>query len=272
LFVSKLLGRKTVFHLHGGSFDAVYKEYHPLKQAAVRFFFRLTDTVIALSSYWQEFLSHLVSANKIEILPNPIDCAKLSSYSNGILHHRTRSILLLGSLGKRKGHFDVLKALPDVLTSYPDTQVYFAGLDEDPRATEKLQEIARQANITDNINFIGPITGVQKLKLLGQATIVILPSYGENMPISVLEGMAAKKPVVSTRVGAIPEVLGNGSYGMLIDPGDWGELAKDIVYLFDNPNYAKQLGESAHKQAVEKWDVSRINMIIDAIYKKHLQN
>ena len=272
LFVSKIFGRKTVFHLHGGSFDTFYQSCSQFTRSAVRFFFGLSDIVVALSSYWHRFLSDLVSERKIRVLPNPINCEKLSSFSTEFGNNKEHSVLLLGSLGKRKGHYDILKAMTEVVKYYPDAQVYFAGIDEDFGATENLQRIAKQYKIIKNVHFLGPVSGEAKLKLLGRATIVILPSYGENMPISVLEGMAAGKPVISSRVGAIPELFENGTCGMLIAPGDWKALAKNILYLFDNPNYAKSLGELAHQKTLANWDVSKIILNVDSIYQQLLRN
>ena len=272
LIVSKILGRRTIFHLHGGSFDTFYQSYSPTKRSAVRLIFKIPNIIIVLSNYWYKFLSGLSPASEIRILPNPINCDKLSSHCKDQLENRERSILLLGSLGKRKGHYDVLKAMPEVLKHYPDAQVYFAGLDEDYGATETLQKLAENYKISNKVNFCGPVSGGAKLKLLGRSSIIILPSYAENMPISVLEGMAAKKPVISTRVGAIAEVLGNGECGILIDPGDWEALSKNIVYLFDDTNYANFIGELAHKKALENWDINKIIMSLDTIYKELLES
>lgn len=268
LIVSKILGKKAIFHLHGGSFDTFYQNNLFIKKFVVRSIFRLPDTIIALSNYWYNFLRRLSPTSRILTVPNPIDCDLLSTHSADPLDCYGRSILLLGCLGKRKGHYDVLKAMTLVLKHYSDVIVNFAGLDEDFGATEKLKKIAEELGIINNINFLGAVSGEKKLKLLGHSSIVILPSYAENMPISVLEGMAAKKPVISTRVGAVPEVLGDGQWGVLVDPGDWRKLSEKIIYLFENLNFAKSLGELAQKEAFENWDVRKVTRDVDTLYKK----
>lgn len=270
LFACKALKIKTIFHLHGGSFDTIYSQYSPALQKVVKFILRQPDIVVALSEYWKTFLSEISSKEKIRILPNPIDCQKLSSYSKNSAEKLSSSVVLLGSLGKRKGHFDVLDAIPLVLKENPDVQFYFAGLDEDFRATEELKAIAVKNNIANNTNFIGPITGDKKLKLLGESGIIILPSYGENMPISVLEGMAAKKSVITTRVGAIPEVIVDNKSGMLISPGDVDGLALKINHLFANPSFAFQLGNNAYMRVKDNWDVDKIALQVDQLYKEVL--
>lgn len=268
LIVAKTLRIKSIFHLHGGSFNSVYKEYHWIKKYIVRFILSQPDMVIALSRYWKEFLSDLTEKDKIRIAPNPINCKELTSYNKYNWKKKERTILLLGSLGKRKGHFDVIKAAPLVLAKHPDTYFCFAGQDEDLGATEQLKKLAQKYKITNNIHFLGPVTGVEKLKLLGETNIIILPSYAENMPISVLEGMAANKPVISTRVGAIPEVITNNESGLLIDAGDWKNLAKKIILLLDNPDFSIQLGIKAEIIARNNWDIKNVSSIIDNLYQE----
>lgn len=270
LFACKTMRIKTIFHLHGGSFDTIYNQYRPLTQSLVRFILAKADMIIALSTYWKDFLSTLVEKDKISIAPNPINCSQLSFFSNQETKILNPSVLLLGSLGKRKGHFDVIKAIPTVLSKHPLVHFYFAGLEEDYGATERLKELAEETNIITNVHFLGAVAGEEKLKLLGEAGIVILPSYGENMPISVLEGMAAWKPVISTRVGAIPEVIDDNESGILIDAGDWQALSQKISYLFDNPQDALQIGARAGKKVRKKWDVDIITLTFDQIYKNIL--
>jgi glycosyltransferase involved in cell wall biosynthesis len=261
------MGIKTIYHLHGGSFDTIYEQYNPLVKALVRFILRRADVIVALSVYWQEFLAKLVERDKIHIVPNPINCDELSTYSVQNPKVINYSVVLLGSLGKRKGHYDVLKAIPQVLQKFPAVQFYFAGLDEDIGATIALQELAEENNLSANIHFLGPVFGVDKLELLGSAGVVILPSYGENMPISVLEGMAAWKPVISTRVGAIPEVITHNESGLLIDPGDWLDLAKRICYLFEKPTIAYGIGRNAGEKVRENWDIDKMKSRFKQLYK-----
>ena len=154
-----------------------------------------------------------------------------------------------------------------VLKKHPRVQFNFAGLDEDSGATDALKNLAQENDLSNNINFLGAVSGDQKLKLLGEAGVIILPSYGENMPISVLEGMAAWKPIITTRVGAIPEVITDNKNGILIDAGDWQALGEKLIDLFKNPNKALKVGQKAGETVREKWDVDKIMLVYKQIYK-----
>jgi glycosyltransferase involved in cell wall biosynthesis len=269
LFACKLLGIKTIFHLHGGSFDQFYNNENGFWKLLIRFVLRRANTLIALSKYWQEFLSNLAPKSDILVLPNPIDCILLKSFVSDNSFVKL-SIVMLGSLGKRKGHYDVLKAIPLVLACHPNAHFYFAGLDEDYGATEDLIKLAENNNISGNVHFLGPVSGQSKLKLLGEASIVILPSYGENMPISILEGMAVGKAIITTSVGAIPEFITDNENGMLIQPGDWQALAQNINFLFEHTDFAKQLGRQASSMALANWDISKIVLLVDDLYMNML--
>lgn len=269
LAVSSRSGAKTIFHLHGGSFDGFYGEMGPMRKSLAKRIFGLADRVIALSDYWKQFLSDLVPPDRIRVLNNPIDCERLSPGARSP-NPDNPTLLLLGSLGRRKGHYDVLKALPLVLKKHPNAKVLFAGGDEDHTATENLKQLARETGLSTSIEFLGPVSFDAKVEQLRTSTMMILPSYGENMPISVLEAMAARMPVISTRVGAIPEVLDDGRAGLLIKAGDYKALARGVNQLLDNPTLAARLGEVAGERARGLWDVKRIAKRVEVIYREVL--
>lgn len=268
LITLKLLRVKTIFQLHGGNFDKFYQQSNPVIKNLIRFILTQPDFLIALSAYWHKFLYELSGSNNIYIVPNPINCELLSKYCDLRKKDIHKSVLLLGSIGHRKGHFDIVKALPLILSKNSNIHFYFAGVDEDSGATEELKQILSRDGGLNNVHFLGPVSGEDKLKLLASAGIVILPSYGENMPVSVLEGMAASKPIITTRVGALPEVIKDNVNGMLIDPGDWKALYEKILLSFENADFAYEMGVNAGKEAKEKYDVMSVSQVFDKIYKE----
>lgn len=86
--------------------------------------------------------------------------------------------------------------------------------------------------------------------LLNNADIVILPTYSEGTPRSLVEAMAAGRPVIATRVGGIPSLIKHGETGMLIDPGDPQQLAAAIVELIKSPEKRVAMGISARRYAL----------------------
>ena len=271
LVASRMHRTRVVFHLHGGSFDRFYEAKTPPIRALIRAIFRLPDAVVALSSYWQRFLTGLVDAKKINIINNPVDCVRLAPAVRKPGANRRPDILLLGSLGKRKGHYDSLGALEIVLGTHPSARLLFAGAEEDPGATVDLKRICTERGLVDHVEFLGSLDFEHKLKVMHECAALVLPSYAENMPISVLEAMAAGTPVVASRVGAVPEALANGEAGCLIEAGDVRGLAEHIISILDNPERANEMAACAQRRARELWDVAQIAGRVGGLYRKVLR-
>lgn len=272
LFVSRLFGVKTIYHLHGGSFETVFNSYGRFKQYIVRVIFKLPHRVIALSEYWANFLSRIMESKRLCVVGNPIDIEWFSRPSTDNYPDSICNVLLLGRVGRHKGHYDVVKALPAVLERCPKTVVFFAGPDDEPGATVELTNLARQYGIAENIRFLGPVTGKDKLELFHSCSMMILPSHGENLPISLMEGMAARLPVLASSVGAIPELLENGELGVLITAGDYQELASGIIHIFqENPEKINRVIELAYNKVRDTCDVKKISSKLDRIYKESVK-
>jgi glycosyltransferase involved in cell wall biosynthesis len=94
--------------------------------------------------------------------------------------------------------------------------------------------------------FVGRRSSAEVLRALGEARIVIAPSvWYENCPYAILEAFAAGKPVVASRIGGIPELVEDGSTGLLFPPGDAGALADAIRRLWSDPDERRRLGKNA---------------------------
>ena len=88
---------------------------------------------------------------------------------------------------------------------------------------------------------------------LAELDVAVLCSRAEGMPNAVLEYMAAGRPVVATAVGAVPELIEDGTHGLLVPPGDPGALARAIARLLADPGLARRLGEAARWRARERY-------------------
>lgn len=234
IFLGKLFGIGTVAHLHGGMFDKYYASCKPWVKNFIRRVFRASDVVIALSEKWRRFLLEEVGSDvRVEIASNPVDCLFAEALKEGrsAAGNRQKVILFLGSLGKRKGVFDILMAAPSIFKNHPDAQFIFAGAEESRGEKLRIDELCREKKLDEKVAFIGVVTGKEKVELFQNAMIYILPSYGENLPFSLLEAMALGLPVVTTPVGAIPEIVKDGENGFLVEPGDVNAIASCVNRL-----------------------------------------
>lgn len=276
--MARALGMKVVAHLHGGMFDRYYRQSSPLVQRLIGWTMYRADVVIALSSWWRRFLLEEIRPDiDVQVVPNTVD----SMFAEGIdkpsesAGRDANLVLFVGGLGHRKGVFDILKAVPLVLERRPDVRFIFAGTEERQGEQTQIDRACAEANLDGVVQFLGQITGRAKLDLFLKASVFILPSYGENLPYALLEAMSVGLPVVTTPVGAIPELVEDGHNGFLIRPGDYQALADRIVRLLEDAALRATMSQANREriQAGYMPDVamSRFDKIYSRLLDVHLE-
>ena len=241
-------GKKIIIHMHGSTFDLFYKERcTDAQKQQVREIFAMADKVIALSEDWKEFLAeYICDAKKIVVVYNAVKIPEAypKDYTN-------RKMLFLGILGQRKGTYDLIEVLPEILSKYPDSHIYFGGDGE----REQAEHLCMEKEIADHVTFLGWVRGTEKEKFLKECSIYVLPTYHEGMPMSILEAMSYGMAVVSTYVGGIPHIITDGEQGLLCEAGDRATLRENLLKLLENENLREKLGRNAYNMMVRKFDV-----------------
>lgn len=275
IITGKILGMKTIAHLHGGMFDQYYRKNAPLKKKLIGKVFHYADVVIALSNRWQSFLLEEVRSDlRVKVVGNTIDLMFAQKINNVNMYtkEKEKNILFLGSLGQRKGVYDVLRAAPLVVDKHPEVCFQFAGEEESRGEKQHILHMCKEYQLTDKVRFLGQVTGPAKLMLFKSAMIYLLPSYGENLPFALLEAMAVGLPVIVTPVGAIPEIVKDGQNGFLVQPGDFQGLANRINLLLDNQDLRKAMSK-ANISKIKAGFLPDVSMkLIEQIYDQLLIN
>ena len=106
------------------------------------------------------------------------------------------------------------------------------------------------------MHFLGTRDDVPEV--LSLMDVVLLTSQMEANPVSILEAMASEKPVVATRVGSVPETVRDGVTGMLVPPGDAGEIAAATVELLTQPDRAAAMGRAGREEVLAHWSIDRM--------------
>lgn len=242
--------KKIVIHMHGSTFDLFYRERCSLSQKQkVRDVFGMADKVIALSDDWKEFLAQeICSADKIEVIYNAVKMPKpyQKDYNN-------QKMLFLGVLGQRKGTYDFIEALPEIIRKYPKVHVYFGGDGE----REQAEKLCAEKGIAEQVTFLGWVRGAEKEKLLKECSMYVLPTYHEGMPMSVLEAMSYGMAVISTYVGGIPHLIRDGENGLLCEAGNRKALQKALLSLLESGKRREQLGIQAAESIRKEFDIQK---------------
>ncbi len=170
-------------------------------------------------------------------------------------------IALVGELNERKQHRVVIEAMPRVLENFPAARAVFVG-DGDDRAA--LEAIVKERGLEDSICFTGFRADVPEIMMGCDA--VLLPSRVEGFGYVLVEAMAAGIPCIATNTSSIPEIVEDGTTGILHAVGDAGALASAIVDLLSNPDRAHAMGEAGARVAREKFALSRMLDQVEEVF------
>ena len=125
--------------------------------------------------------------------------------------------------------------------------------------------MAETLNISDRVVFAGAQDNMPGV--YASLDVVTLPSFEEAMPMCLLEAMAAKRVVIATKVGNIPEVVRQDITGCLIEPGDAAGLAETLIRLLDNPSTVRRLADAAHEHISNHYSNETMASTYLSLYK-----
>ena len=259
---AKKWGKKVILHIHGGKYMNFYDALDQKKKDKVVSIIKSADMVIALSDSWKEKFDTVFGKTNCKVLENGIDVDALAPaiVPSGSFAH---GVVALGRLGKNKGTYDLVDAIEIASKSVPDIKLYLAGDGE----IEKVRALVGQKNLSDNIEVVGWADFNKKIKLLSQVATVVLPSYNEGLPMSLLEGMACKKAIISSKVGAIPELIGEEN-GILIDAGDVPAIAGAMVSLACDSDRIAAMSEANYRKINEKYSMKTMHRKLADFYRE----
>jgi len=255
LWLASLGGASTVFHLHDGSFPAWFGGRSRLARQLILATLRRVDRVVVLTPSWAAWVKRVEPAACTLVIGNPV---ALPERSRETLPAR---ILFLGRLWQEKGIFDLVEALAIVKKEIPDLIAVCAG---DGVRAEVLAK-ARALGIADCLRLPGWIDGAEKTAELRQASVFVLPSYFEGLPMGVLEAMAQGVPVVATEVGGVRDALGNDA-GLLIRPGDVSALAEALLAILRDRALRERMGEAGRQRVEAEYASPRVMKKLDDLY------
>ena len=155
-------------------------------------------------------------------------------------------ILFVGSIDRRKGILDLLEALSQSTSS--DYILDICGQINDKSIKDKYEQM--KDILGEKIVEHGYVTGELKKRIFQQADVLVLPSYGEGMPIVIMEAMASGNAIICTNVGAIPEII-KPENGFLLKPGDIEALRNSIMLLNSDRELLETMKKTNRKTGQE---------------------
>jgi glycosyltransferase involved in cell wall biosynthesis len=252
LAFAHVIGLRYLLHVHDYNYAEEYARRSALMRGLIAITFRRAIRVITLGKRDMEGLAELLQLprQKMIVLHNAVPDPTQQQIGKGGVNDQPH-ILFLGHLSARKGVPDLLRALARPELSARQWRVTMAG--GGPIA--EYQRLAQDLGVADRVDFAGWLGASDVQALCANADVLVLPSHAEGLAMAVLEGLANGLAVITTPVGAHPEVIEPEVSGLLIAPGDVEALSSALVRVIDDGDLRQRLRAGARRRFLEKFDV-----------------
>jgi len=234
----------------------------------------LCDCVVTTGEFIKgQLMSGLgLPADKIFSVPTGVDVAKFDSADGSEVRSELNIApdeVVIGSaavLRSWKGHDYMVKAMPEILAEFPKARLVIAG--EGPRR-QKIEALTDKLGISDRVTLTGYRDDIQRV--IKAFDIAVMASYAsEGIPQFALQAMTARKPVVGTEIGGIPEVVIDGVTGFVVPPRDSAAIAGAVKRLAHDPELSARMGLAGRDMVMDRFTFDRMLDRLERIYKRIL--
>jgi glycosyltransferase involved in cell wall biosynthesis len=250
----------VIFHLHGGGFATFYDaECGPVRRALVRFFLARAACIVVVSERWCAWMHRITRNPRVVSISNPVALPAPSAIAR-----EPHLVAFTGRLCAGKGVFELLQATVGLRRQFPTLRIEFAG-DGD---LDEVERCVNSMGLASHVRLHGWIGPRLREELLARASIFVLPSHAEGLPVSLLEAMAAGCAVVATSVGGIPDVVEDGFNGLLVPVGDSRALEGALAKLLADSELAREMGRAARATIANRFTAERTVAQVEDLYSE----
>jgi glycosyltransferase involved in cell wall biosynthesis len=247
----------------------------PKRRLANRLFLQRRDRVVAVGEAVRQALvaNDGFPAERVGVVYNGIDltpftgdtAARAAARQDLGLGADDLVLIQVARLDAIKDHATALRALKRVVGRRPDARLVLVG--EGPEEAH-IRRFVRENRLEPNVRMLGLRQDVARL--LPSADVFLLTSVSEGIPLTVIEAMAAGLPIVSTRVGGVPEVVVERQTGFLAPAGDSAALAATVCQLADDPVLRAEMGRRGRRRAEALFSERLMHTRYDQLYREML--
>lgn len=274
----KIKGVRYVIRMNGGHHFfalAENRKKEPLKVIMEKISFSKADLILAVSAYVRDKTLELLKLNKeVTIINNPVNTNqfKIADSSNII----DKRIVFVGSVVEKKGIRQLIMGMPEIRSKHPNAHLIVVGRNANFPGTNQpyfpyLQKYLA-SDYKNYITFTGGVPHKEVANYIATAEICVYPSHMEALPLAWLEALGMGKPFVGGKTGPGPEVIIHGETGLLADPYSPEDIAEKVIALFDNPSFAKHLGENAYADVQKRFSIEVLGEKNLRFYESNLRN
>jgi glycosyltransferase involved in cell wall biosynthesis len=262
-WVARRSGARLVGHVHGSDFHFVL-ERRSLDARIVRAGLAQFDRLLVLGERWKKPLADAGVKCPCDVVPSTFRrevFERAAAVRRGPRLNRLTQGLFVGQVGRRKGVFDLLRALARVRKGGDALTLAFVGPPELEGEWGAVQALRSELGLESTTEFTGPLQGDALYARFRGADFFVMPSYTEGLPVVLFEAGVFELPVITTPVGAIPDLIEDGRNGLLVRPGNQEEIAGAITRLVRDPALRARLGQQL-KQDVMVFHPDRVSALV----------
>lgn len=263
IWMASWVKKPIINHCHGAEFENFYITASEKKKRLIRKAYGKCRVMIALSDEWKENLSKIVPVENIAVIEN-YSIMHDDAVKERVNRESNKQVLFLGTIGKRKGCYDIPAVAEKVAREIPNVKFVIAGDGDIPQ----IKALLKEKKTVKNVIFPGWVRDLKKDKLLRQSDIFFLPSYNEGMPMSILDAMGYALPIVSTDVGGITKIVRDGENGYTCQPGQIDSFVSKIVDLLKSEDDLKKMGIKSYNIVKEKYSLEYHLKLLSLLYNK----
>lgn len=231
-WLSKLFNCRFFFKVHGSDIN-LHGKIPSRAQQIVKAAKNASGILSVSKALADEMVEMGIEREKISVIYNGVNHQKFGVETKAPLN--SDYLLYVGNLKHDKGVIELIKGFASICNDYPTLSLVYAGSGIEKK---RLIELSKTLNIADKVQLLGSVEHNKLPALITHAKALTLPSYNEGVPNVVLEAMACGTPVLTTKVGGIPEVVDENICGRLIQPRCEIAVAEGLTYLL-NQNWDK---------------------------------
>ena len=208
------------------------------------------------------------------VIPNPVDTTHFKPVSQCDEVDSIPNVLCIGRPRFLKGIHVLADAIPTVWDDVPEATFTFvpAAMGKSGESpADAYREILGKLVDDRRIRIAEPDTRANLPHHYQRATICVVPSLWEGFGYVCVEAMACGVAVVASRTGGLAEIIDDGQSGLLVEPGNWKELAQAVLRLIRNPERRARMGAAARQQVVEQFSSATIAARMTNLYQQVIQ-
>jgi glycosyltransferase involved in cell wall biosynthesis len=260
IMLARLFRKRMIIHLHAGEY-LIHKKTPPWMKYILEFNLSAKNPKIVLSSLEEDVLKHKFKSNNIFVLPNCIELKEASEFNRTYAKNEMLILLFMGRISVNKG----IEIIYQAFESLKHKSIRFRFIMAGKGPVEKLYVKKFKDLLGVDFEYKGAVSGDNKLELLKNCNVFLLPSYFEGLPMALLESMSFGLVPIVTNVGSIKYVINNEINGIIIHKHSSDEIVSAIEKLSEDKEYMQELSTNARKYIFHNYNpdsyITRLNEI-----------